>query len=101
MSPRGYRGSTFFSYLAAKIFVLFGLRLGGMRRSGQNIEAEGLIGKILRNKELAADFRECMAGASSRTGSARTLPILGFAFSSVKVARHSRGCEWLWKTVRH
>ena len=47
------------------------------------------------------DFRECMAGASSRAGSARILPILGFAFSSVKVARHSRGCEWLWKTVRH
>jgi hypothetical protein len=60
-----------------------------MRRSAKNIEAQGLAGKILRNKELAAGFRP-VAAANSMTVVARIFPILRFAFSSVKVVRHSR-----------
>ena len=94
----GYR-STFFSCFAAKIFVSFELRVVGRGRSTQNPEPARLIGKILRNKELASDSTqvESRAGANSKKVSARIFPILRVAFSSVKVVRHMSACGRLWK----
>jgi hypothetical protein len=43
---------TFFFVSLAKILVFFGLRFGDRVESGQNIEPEGLFGKILLDKEL-------------------------------------------------
>src|ERR1700722_20836983 len=46
----------FFPYLAGKISVFFGLRCADVACSPQNLEVEGIRGKILRNKNLALAF---------------------------------------------
>lgn len=45
--------SIFFSREIPKILIFIELRAPGMLGSAQNIEAQGLAGKILRNKGLA------------------------------------------------
>jgi len=47
-----YSSQAFFSSFLRKILMDKGLRAPGMRRSGQNIEPQGLAGKILWNKGL-------------------------------------------------
>jgi hypothetical protein len=46
----------FLGYLAGKIFSFFGLETSDMVCWRQNLEPEGVISKILRNKDLARRF---------------------------------------------
>lgn len=46
----------FFSSSRAKILTALELGETGMARGRQNIEQEGVTGKIFQNKELAADL---------------------------------------------
>jgi len=52
----GRSASHFFLLLASKISRFMWLRGLGVRGYGQNIEAEGVAGKILRDKELSRDL---------------------------------------------
>ena len=90
-------GAHFFFALLAKILISLMLRLVDLGYPRQNIEKEGVTGKILRNKELAeCCFRD--AGFASRPGRirppvhefwvARTGLVLRFSCPWVKVVRH-------------
>jgi hypothetical protein len=68
-----------------------------MGRSGQNLEAQGLTGKILRNKDLASILESCNLRAVPKfwKDRSRIFPILFSSHFSVKVVRHRKrvgGC---------
>ena len=46
----------YFFVILSKVFISNRLRTRGMAGYGQNIEAQGLIRKIFRNKDLASDL---------------------------------------------
>src|ERR1019366_6281473 len=66
-----------------------------MPRYGQNLEAQGLTGKILRNKDLASGFEWCKlcAVSDSLEDPSRMFPILCSSDFSVKVVRHKKRVE--------
>ena len=91
----------FFLRWISKILVPKELRSGYPTRSSQNLEPQGLTGKILRNKELAR-YSEPVLRASSNGLGWQPIMADSFAFSGVlSKGRSSHGSdEWLWKSLR-
>jgi hypothetical protein len=78
----GYVHIHFFSPWLSKILQLIELRVRDRRWVGQNLEPQGLRGKILRNKELAAGSGRL---AVALVGWSRTFPILHSEFSQSRL----------------
>jgi hypothetical protein len=95
----------FFSSLFCNIIMAKGLRALGIKDSGQNLEAQGLTGKIFWNKELASIRTPRGMGFVSGDRVRRTFAhpsSLRVPEFSVKVVRHRSGenfCGRLWKRL--
>jgi len=77
--------ATIFFAAAANISLFFDLRRSDTALSAQNIDPQGLAGKILLNKELVAVLAILLGAADFVL---RIFPILHCGFFSVKVVRH-------------
>jgi hypothetical protein len=90
----------FFLHRLDKIFRFFELRGMGMGAWRQNIGTKGLIGKILRNKELAGVGRLCLTTGFPLAGmdAVRTVPLCAFCILGQGCSSQELGI-FLWKVV--